>query len=155
LLPILPWGSYEDLAERERFEMSEMSFDQFITVQGKSVLVVDDSPEMRMFLSRTLVMFGCKVRFAGNGAEAVEKASEKYFDVILMDLCMPVLDGLSATQMLRIAGYQGMILGLTAQPDLIEDAEPDDLGFDDCLIKPINRIQLLSRISALSASTEN
>jgi CheY-like chemotaxis protein len=130
--------------------MTDVSLDELMTIRGKTFLIVDDSPEMRIFLSRSLVMFGCKVSYANNGAEAVEKVSDKNFDVILMDLCMPVLDGQSATQMIRATGYDGLILGITAKPELLQEKDPVDIGFNECFIKPINRIHLVSRISSLA-----
>jgi two-component system, cell cycle response regulator DivK len=67
----------------------------------KKILVVDDSPDTRAVLCRTLVGYGYQVAEAVDGREAVEVAQRACPDLILMDLNMPVMDGLAATERIR------------------------------------------------------
>ncbi len=89
---------------------------------------------------------GANVDLACNGIEAIEKAMTKHYDVILMDIQMPQLDGLEATKTLRYRGYTRPIFALTAHA-MKEDKEKSILaGCDGHLSKPIKREVLVSAI---------
>ncbi len=130
--------------------MGTVAFESLNSIRGKKVLVVDDNSESRQFLNRVLDLFGCEVDFATNGAEAVEQALAGDHDVVLMDLCMPVLNGQSATKQLRDAGYTRPIVGVTAEAKLVNAEDIEEIGFDECLFKPVNRIKLVTLISELT-----
>ena len=107
------------------------------------VLLADDSPDNQELVAHVLRSSGAEVMVTDNGAAAVQLAlaardDGRPFDVILMDMQMPILDGYDATQQLRASGYWGPIVGLTAH------AMPDELarclatGCDAYLTKPID-----------------
>ena len=102
------------------------------------VLIVEDSPDNQDLISRYIFKAGATVEIVDNGLLAVKRAFTKDFDLILMDIQMPVMDGLQATKKLRDAGYTKPIVSITANA-LKEDRDKClAAGADDYLTKPIN-----------------
>jgi PAS domain S-box-containing protein len=95
---------------------------EFSSLRGKKILVADDSSDNRLLIERLLSILNVKVDFATNGQESIDKAFSNSFDLILMDIQMPVLDGIGAVSMLRTKGYKGPIVALTAHA-MREDEE--------------------------------
>lgn len=115
-------------------------------LEGKKILVVDDSMENQMLLNVYLQKMGMKVDEAPNGDIGVQKALAEDFDLILMDIQMPVLDGYSATEKLRASGYKKPIIALTANA-MKEDRERSiRAGCNDYLTKPIQSNKLMQTI---------
>ncbi len=111
------------------------------------VLVVDDGSTNRKLITLMLERGGAKVRVAENGQVAVDMASHHDFDVILMDMQMPVLDGYSATRQLREQGFSGPIIALTAHA-MKGDREKCELaGCSGYLSKPINIDELMRTVA--------
>jgi signal transduction histidine kinase/DNA-binding response OmpR family regulator len=112
------------------------------------ILLAEDGPDNRQLLSHYLTSAGAQVTFAENGRIAVEKATEAMeagapFDLILMDMRMPELDGYAATAKLRSRGYTGAIVALTAHA-MADDRDKCLLaGCTDYLTKPVRRAGLL------------
>ena len=103
-----------------------------------SVLVVEDTEENQMLIATHLRKAGVEFVIAENGRVALEYAAKKKYDLILMDMQMPVMDGLEALTRLRAAGYAHPIVSLTAN-SLKEDRDRClHAGADDFLSKPIN-----------------
>jgi len=107
--------------------------------------VVDDSEDLRALMARYIMREGAFVETADHGMLAVEKAMEKQFDVILMDIKMPVMDGYQATALLRDQGYRGPIIAVTAQATSEGQQDSESSGFDAYLSKPVD-ISLLKNI---------
>jgi signal transduction histidine kinase len=114
---------------------------------GIRVLVADDSPDNQQLVLQYLKKFGAIVEFANNGVEALEKASQQPFDLILMDIQMPIMDGYTATQKLRESGYTNPIFALTAHAMTEIRAKCLRVGCDDHLTKPIRSSELISKIA--------
>jgi CheY-like chemotaxis protein len=104
-----------------------------------TVLVVEDTEDLSHLVKLMLEIKGCQVVEAAHGEEAVELAPEKKPDLILMDLRMPVLDGLEATRRLRqIPETRNIpIVGLSAHCEDGWHEEAIAAGCDDCIQKPI------------------
>lgn len=116
-------------------------------LRGKHILVVDDSEENQILLRFYLTKAGLEVQSAANGAMGVEKALKDDFDLILMDIQMPIMDGYTATKTLRAAGYNKPIIALTANA-MKEDRERSIAsGCHDYLTKPINSTRLLAALA--------
>lgn len=115
-------------------------------LDGIKVLLAEDSPDNQMLISRLLKLAGAAVDTASDGKEAIEKVNKNNYDVLLMDLQMPIMDGYEATAELRKEGYSGKIIALTAHALSEERERCLKSGFDDHLSKPINREFLIKRV---------
>jgi signal transduction histidine kinase/ActR/RegA family two-component response regulator len=116
---------------------------------GRSILAADDHEVNRRILSLLLQPHGCRLTLVENGAEAVETAAVERFDAILMDMQMPVMDGLEATRRIREGGANAdtPILALTANAMDVHRAAWDEAGVAGFLTKPIDP-ELLARTLA-------
>jgi signal transduction histidine kinase/ActR/RegA family two-component response regulator len=106
------------------------------TVYGLSVLVAEDNKVNQKVVSAMLRRLGHKVTIAANGQIALDLLEQGDFDVILMDVQMPVLDGIEATKEIRRRGWTRPVIGLTASFQWSELNFYIDIGMDDCLGKP-------------------
>jgi PAS domain S-box-containing protein len=112
------------------------------------VLLADDNPDNRRLISMYVTQTGADVVIALDGQQAVEYAQREPFDLILMDMQMPVMDGLEATRILRGNAYPGAIVALTANA-FREDREACLIaGCNDFITKPIARDVLLRTLAA-------
>jgi two-component system, sensor histidine kinase len=117
-----------------------------LLLRGRKVLVVEDSPDNQLLTQLYLVRAGAEVQFANDGEEAIEKASKNLYDLILMDIQMPHMDGYTATRVLRDRGYGGPIVALTGYA-MREDAEKCmRAGCDGYLTKPFDRKTLVESV---------
>ncbi len=115
-----------------------------------SLLIVDDTAVNRELVRLMLEPLGCRIEEAGGGAEGVQAAMRKRFDLILMDVRMPGVDGLEATRAIRgtsLVNRATPILALTADVHPENAAACRAAGMDDVLAKPISPRQLVSKIS--------
>jgi two-component system response regulator MprA len=113
------------------------------------ILVVDDEPAVRQALSSSLVFEGYQVAEAADGVEALEQVEKLRPDLIVLDVLMPRMDGLTACRRLRTQGDRVPVLMLTAR-DMVGDRVTGlDAGADDYLVKPFELDELLARIRAL------
>jgi len=117
------------------------------SLEGKKVLLVDDVIENRLLLERMLSKRGAEVYSATNGEEAIRLALTTTFDAILMDIQMPIMDGYSATQSLRQAGYNRPIIALTAHAMKDDREKCLEVGCTDYLTKPVQLNQLVMAIN--------
>jgi PAS domain S-box-containing protein len=107
-----------------------------------SVLVVEDTSELQMLERRILEKCGLDVTTVNNGKEAVELAAQHSFDLILMDMQMPVMDGVEATRALRSEGNQVPVIALTANVMQKHRDAFDQAGCNGFIGKPIDRQEL-------------
>lgn len=114
-----------------------------------TVLVVDDDPAIRTSLGRALVLEGYNIETAQDGNEALSLLSTFTPDVVVLDLMMPNVDGLSVCRVLRSEGNRVPILMLTARAETSDRVAGLDAGADDYLCKPFDLEELLARVRAL------
>ena len=120
---------------------------------GRRVLVVDDGSTNRKLIKLMLERAGATVRVAENGQVAVDMAKRLPFDVILMDMQMPVLDGYSATRQLREQGFTRPIIALTANAMKGDREKCEQAGCSRYLSKPINIDELMRTVTDCLVST--
>ncbi|HIF9203413.1 TPA: ATP-binding protein [Photobacterium damselae] len=106
------------------------------------VLVVEDLATNQMIIKLMLTKLGIEPKIVNNGQEAIDIISNTSFDIILMDCRMPVMDGYTATRLLRNNGYTKPIIALTAGTTTTEREECLTSGMDDILCKPYQRAEL-------------
>ena len=107
--------------------------------EGKKILVVEDVEENRLLLERILVKQGLDVDFAVNGLEGIAKVAENSYDLVMMDVQMPVMDGYTATKRLRELGFRKPIIALTAHAMKEDRMKCLAAGYSDYLTKPIDK----------------
>ena len=118
-------------------------------LDGFSLLLVDDAVDNQVLISRFLRMAGASVVVAGGGEEAIAQIGDRRnnFDLILMDLQMPGMDGYEATGVLRKTGWTKPIVALTAHALKSERDKCLAAGFDDHFTKPIDRMKLIASLT--------
>lgn len=118
--------------------------DQF---PDRRILLVEDSPDNALLISHYVKSLGAKVDIATNGLQAVEMVDQSRYDCILMDIQMPIMDGLEATRRIRAHGYTKPVIALTAHALPAERNRSLQAGCTLHLTKPISRHELLNTLS--------
>jgi two-component system response regulator MprA len=113
------------------------------------VLVVDDELAVRTSLQRALGLERYEVDLAQDGREALERVAAARYDAIVLDVSMPLLDGLEACRRMRAAGDRTPVLMLTARDAVDDRVAGLDAGADDYLVKPFALRELQARLRAL------
>ncbi len=113
------------------------------------VLVVDDELAVRTSLQRALGLERYEVDLAQDGREALERVATARYDAVVLDVSMPLLDGLEACRRMRAAGDRTPVLMLTARDAVDDRVAGLDAGADDYLVKPFALRELQARLRAL------
>lgn len=113
------------------------------------ILVVEDERKVSTFIQRGLEEEGFSVEAAFDGEEGLKKAEAEPFDLILMDVMLPKMDGLTAIKSLRDKDIRTPILCLTARDSVDDKVSGLDIGADDYLAKPFAFVELVARCRAL------
>ena len=114
-----------------------------------NILIAEDDRELRQLFEHVLVKNGYSVRGVSNGQEALDAMDEEYFNLIISDIMMPVMDGYSLVRSLREVGDTTPVLMITAK-DAFDDMRMGFLsGTDDDMVKPVNINEMVLRASAL------
>jgi DNA-binding response OmpR family regulator len=114
------------------------------------VLIVEDQPNIAHYLRRALQEQGYAVDLADTGPEALGWAAVVKYDLIVLDLMLPGIDGMTVCRTLRGQGSQAAILMLTARDTVDDRVLGLDAGADDYLVKPFDLRELLARLRALA-----
>jgi two-component system, OmpR family, alkaline phosphatase synthesis response regulator PhoP len=113
------------------------------------ILLVEDEPSVRLTVTDLLVDEGYDVETASDGPSGLKRASEEPYDVVLLDIMLPGMNGLDVCRELRRLGKDVAVLMLTARGQLTDKVVGLKLGADDYLVKPFEPAELLARIEAL------
>jgi two-component system, OmpR family, copper resistance phosphate regulon response regulator CusR len=114
------------------------------------ILLVEDERSAARMIAKGLREHGHAVDIVGDGASAIQHASTVSYDVVVLDLSLPIKDGLDVCHELRSQGHAVAVLMLTARDSVEDRIAGLDAGADDYLIKPFHFGELLARIRALS-----
>ncbi|HPI40658.1 MAG TPA: ATP-binding protein, partial [Pseudobdellovibrionaceae bacterium] len=131
-------------SQRNTLTITSNSAPKIPDLSNKKILVVEDSEDNRLLIQLYLLKSGALVDFATNGQEGVNKALTKNFDAVLMDIQMPIMDGFTATQILRKSGFTLPIIALSAYAMKEDQDKSLQMGCSDYLSKPVDRFQLLN-----------
>ena len=145
-LPLQRVGDLPDAAEHAEDEMSEQ------TRSPLNILAAEDHPVNQLVLRTLLGHIGCEVTIVSDGIEALERFRERHWDLVLMDIQMPKLDGISAARFMREIEQQDgrpktPMIALTANVMAHQLQQYREAGFDDHITKPIETAHLLTTIN--------
>ncbi|MBN2544782.1 MAG: substrate-binding domain-containing protein [Spirochaetes bacterium] len=132
----------------------EEDIQEYLNIKKKlNILFAEDNPVNQNIVCYHLNKFGCKVNIVDNGRKAIEAFLKEKFDVVLMDIQMPEMDGLEATKIIRSypSGKDIPIIGFTAHAFESDIKEYIKIGINDVLIKPVKRIELIKKIVKFTA----
>ena len=117
-------------------------------LNGKRLLIVEDNRMNQLVLGRILTKWNCEYAISENGLEALEKLKTEKFDLVLMDLQMPIMDGLECTRLIRsdLKLTDLPIIALTADAFPEVQAETFAAGMNDFVSKPFKQEELYSKI---------
>lgn len=113
------------------------------------VLLAEDEKDLAKAVKAILIFSGYDTDVAYNGKDAVNFAKDNNYDVIVMDVMMPIMDGIEAVTEMREIGIDTPVILLTAKSQIDDKVEGLDAGANDYLTKPFDKKELLARIRAL------
>jgi DNA-binding response OmpR family regulator len=116
------------------------------------ILICDDEPGLRAVIKRYAEFEGHEAREAGDGLEALEACGKESFDIIIMDIMMPVLDGFSAVKEIRKTSDVPVIM-LSAKGEAYDKILGFEIGVDDYVVKPFSSKEIMLRIGAILRRT--
>ncbi len=113
------------------------------------ILIAEDDNKIRQLFSRVLIKNGYTVKGASNGKEALDMIDKEYFDMMICDVMMPVMDGYELVRTLRDSGLILPVLMVTAKTEFDDMRMGFLSGTDDYMVKPVNINELIIRVGAL------
>jgi len=113
------------------------------------ILLVEDAPDVQLIVTDLLRGKGHQVAVSGDGEEALRVATQQRFDLIILDVMLPGMEGFDLCHAIRQQGFDGAILMLTARAQVDDRVEGLGAGADDYVVKPFDSKELLARVSAL------
>ena len=123
------------------------------TQNDYNVLAVDDSPSMRAMLKQTLVQAGYRCEGAENGQDALDKAHAEHFDLIIMDINMPVMNGIEAiTELRKFDNYKSapiLVLSTESRDEIKQQGKK--AGATGWIVKPFDPVKLLTALKRVLA----
>ncbi|WP_127582848.1 response regulator transcription factor [Paenibacillus koleovorans] len=121
---------------------------------GKRILVIEDEPTLARLLSYNLSQEGYETKVVDHGGEGLQAANQQAFDLIILDIMLPGLNGFEILQKLRQKGNKTPIIILTARNAEEEVVQGLKSGADDYITKPFGVAELLARVSAVMRRTQ-
>ncbi len=113
------------------------------------LLIAEDDSELRQLFQRVLIREGYAVKAVSNGQEALNAMDSDFYDLIITDIMMPVMDGYELVHQLRNANYTVPILMITAKDAFDDMRQGFRYGTDDYMVKPVNINEMVLRVEAL------
>jgi len=120
----------------------------------RRVLVIEDDPDIGRLITLQLAELDCEARLVADGVSGLAEAQEGRYDLVVLDLMLPRLDGLQICRRLRAAELQTPILMLTAKSTELDRVLGLELGADDYLTKPFSMLELAARLKGMFRRAE-
>lgn len=134
-------------SEFELRRTSSISRDNVPPLLQGNILIAEDNPDNQKLLELMLSPTGADTTYVINGQEAYEQATSNDFDLIILDVQMPVLNGIETATKLREAGINNPIVAITANNEKADIDNLFEVGFDEVICKPINRKEFFDLLS--------
>jgi DNA-binding response OmpR family regulator len=125
---------------------AQVTLAQAASAAVRRILIVDDEPNIRSFIGRALAAAGYLPDFAANGTQALKQAIEGHYDLIILDLVMPDMDGWNVLDQLLNARPDQAVLVLSCVADVATKVDCLERGAQDYLTKPFSLAELLARV---------
>lgn len=126
-----------------------------LPLHGIYVLLAEDNIDSRFIAGAVLTENGAVVDYAVDGAEVIAKAKDGAFDIVLMDVEMPSINGLEATKALRAMGFKKPILALSAHKAIHVQDEMKAAGCNGYISKPMNHAELVKSVASAVSARQN
>ena len=116
------------------------------------ILIVEDDPNIARLIQTTLSMSGYESEICSDGANAIRRVTEGSFDLVLLDIMLPEMDGFTVMEHIRPTGVP--VIFLTAMQDTLDKVRGLRLGAEDYIVKPFEAMELLARIEVVLRRTK-
>lgn len=114
------------------------------------ILVVDDEPKIRELIGQYLTVAGYETEFAKDGIEALNIISKGDIDMVILDVMMPFMDGITCLKEMRSRGFKTPVIILSAKGEEYDKITGFEAGTDDYIVKPFSPKELMARIKAVA-----
>jgi PAS domain S-box-containing protein len=150
--PLNPCGTWIDHFEASPLPLEKSTLQSYRKdmLSGLKILVVDDTPDNQFLVKKILQQLGAEIELASDGSEGVALALEKPFNIVLMDIQMPQMNGFEALAELRAQRFDKPIIALTAHAYSDEREKCLKAGFREHVSKPISRSDLVDKVASLT-----
>ncbi len=143
------WNKYKQIDElNDELEYFQLSGEKGTAMNNGKILVAEDNPSNQKLMTILLQKMGVEVTIAEDGQKAVEKCQDETYDMILMDMQMPNVNGYEATRQLRSQGLKTPIIAVTANAMMGDEEKCLEAGCDGYISKPIDRVKLAEVINS-------
>jgi CheY-like chemotaxis protein len=120
-------------------------------LKDATVLLVDDEPDLRSIIAEWFRREGCNLLVAEDGAQALGIISANKIDVVVSDVRMPVMDGITLLKKVKTSGYKSSVMFVSGFTDVIKPRESYDLGVEAVMSKPVERRHLIAAVTRILA----
>ncbi len=123
-------------------------------LKDATILLVDDEPDLRTIIAEWFKREGSRVLVAEDGAEALNIIQANQVDVVVSDVRMPVMDGITLLKKVKASGYKSSVMFVSGFTDVIKPRESYDLGVEAVMSKPVERKQLIAAVARILAERD-
>lgn len=123
-------------------------------LKDATILLVDDEPDLRAIIAEWFKREGCHVLVAEDGAQALSIISAEQVDVVVSDVRMPVMDGITLLKKVKASGYKPSVMFVSGFTDVIKPRESYDLGVEAVMSKPVERRHLIAAVTRILAERD-
>jgi DNA-binding response OmpR family regulator len=123
-------------------------------LKDATILLVDDEPDLRSIIAEWFKREGCHVLVAEDGAQALHIVSANPIDVVVSDVRMPVMDGITLLKKVKASGYKSSVMFVSGFTDVIKPRESYDLGVEAVMSKPVERRHLIAAVTRILAERD-